>query len=365
MQDYETWLDKARERLKALEMELVDPSVYSDRRESARKNRAYARQKDLVEALQALAGKIRERQEAERLCEDPLEDEDVRDLARGELESLDLEIPRMENQAKRLLLPPDEDANRGVILEIRAGTGGEEAALFAAELFRMLQRHAESRSWKTSLIDSHPTGSGGMKEIIASMEGEGVFGRLRYESGVHRVQRVPLTESAGRIHTSAVTVAVLPSAEEVDVEIDQEDIRVDRFRSSGPGGQSVNTTDSAIRITHIPTGEVVSCQDEKSQHKNLAKAMKVLRSRLLQRERERQEQERSDQRRMMVGSGDRSEKIRTYNFPQNRVTDHRIGFTLYSLDRFMEGEMDEMLDALIEEDEAKRLHELFDPSGSS
>jgi len=362
-EEYGEWLETAQDRLKTLEAELADPTIYADRRESAKKSKEYARQKDLVEALQGLVQLFRRQVEAEEVIEDPEEEEELKELAQEELDALSEEIPGMEDRAKGLLLPTDEDEDRGVILEIRAGTGGEEAALFAADLFRMYQRYADGRSWKTSLVTSHSTGSGGMKEIIASLGGERVYGRLRYESGVHRVQRVPVTESSGRIHTSAVTVAVLPEAEEVDIDIDPEHIRVDRFRSSGPGGQSVNTTDSAIRVTHLPTGEVVSCQDEKSQHKNLAKAMKVLRSRLLQRERARQEEERSEIRRQQVGSGDRSEKIRTYNYPQNRVTDHRIGMTLYSLDRFMEGEMGEMLTALSEANESKRLHAFLDRSG--
>jgi peptide chain release factor 1 len=242
-----------------------------------------------------------------------------------------------------------------VILEIRAGTGGEEAALFAASLFRMYSRYAESQRWRVEIMSSNPTGLGGFKEIIMLIEGRGAYSRLKFEGGVHRVQRVPVTEGSGRIHTSAVTVAVLPEADEVDIQIDPKELRIDVFRSSGPGGQSVNTTDSAVRITHIPTGLVVSCQDEKSQHKNKAKGLKILRARLLEKKQEQQQSEIAATRKLMVGSGDRSERIRTYNFPQGRMTDHRINFTLYKLDRVMEGELDELFDALITHYQAEAL----------
>jgi peptide chain release factor 1 len=256
------------------------------------------------------------------------------------------------------LLPRDAADERAAMLEIRAGTGGDEAALFGGDLFRMYQRYAEAQGWKVELISASASDSGGFKEAIASVEGKGVFAKLKFESGVHRVQRVPATESGGRIHTSAATVAVLPEAEEVDVQIDDKDLRIDIYRSSGPGGQSVNTTDSAVRIVHIPTGLVVIQQDEKSQHKNKAKAMKVLRTRLYEAERERLHQERAGARKSMVGSGDRSERIRTYNFPQGRVTDHRINLTLHRLPEILEGDMDELIGALIAEDEAERLASL-------
>jgi peptide chain release factor 1 len=270
----------------------------------------------------------------------------MRELAKEEIALLRTRKEALESRLKYLILPKDPNDAKNVILEIRAGTGGEEAALFAASLFRMYSRYAESRGWRVEIMNSNPTGLGGFKEIIALVEGRGAFSRLKFEGGVHRVQRVPVTEGSGRIHTSAVTVAVLPEADEVEIVIDPKEIRVDVYRSSGPGGQSVNTTDSAVRITHIPTGLVVTCQDEKSQHKNRAKALKVLRARLLEKRQEEQRSEIAATRKLMVGSGDRSERIRTYNFPQGRLTDHRINFTLYKLERVMEGELDEVLDAL-------------------
>jgi peptide chain release factor 1 len=282
----------------------------------------------------------------EVILQDETEDKELRELARQELEELELKKKELDKQIRLLLNPKDPKDNKNIILEIRAGTGGEEAALFAADLFRMYSKYAEKERWRVQVIDAHPTGMGGFKEIIATIEGKGVYSKLKYERGTHRVQRIPVTEASGRIHTSAVTVAVLPEAEEIEVEINPDDIRVDVFRSSGPGGQSVNTTDSAVRITHIPTGLVVSCQDEKSQHKNKAKALKVLRARLLDKLEQEQQEKISQDRKNQVGSGDRSERIRTYNFPQNRVTDHRIGLTLYKLDSIMEGELDELLEAM-------------------
>ena len=261
----------------------------------------------------------------------------MRELAKNEIETLKEQLSQIEEEIRVLLLPKDPNDEKNTFLEIRAGTGGEEAALFAADLFRMYAKLAEIMGWKVEIMGEHPTGMGGYKEIIALIEGKGAYSKLKYESGVHRVQRVPATEAQGRLHTSAVTVAVLPEAEEVDIVIDPEEIRVDVFRSSGPGGQSVNTTDSAIRVTHLPTGLVVSCQDEKSQHKNKAKALKVLRARLLDLKVKEQQDKISEDRKSQVGSGDRSERIRTYNFPQNRLTDHRIGLTLYQLDTIMEG----------------------------
>ena len=289
-------------------------------------------------------------------------DPDMKAMAEEEAAALKKRLPELERTVKRMLLPKDAADEKNAILEIRAGTGGDEAALFAADLFRMYQRYAAEHGWRFEIMELSDTGIGGYKEAIATVSGRGVFARLKFESGVHRVQRVPATEAQGRIHTSAATVAVLPEAEEFDVKIDEKDLRIDVFRSSGPGGQSVNTTDSAVRITHIPTGVVVSQQDEKSQHKNKAKAMKILRARLYDAERQRRDDARAADRKGQVGSGDRSERIRTYNFPQSRVTDHRINLTLYKLDEVMEGRgLDEIIDALTADDEAGRLAELAEP----
>ncbi len=282
-------------------------------------------------------------------------DEELRQMAAEELRENEAALGSAERRLALALLPRDAADERAAMLEIRAGTGGDEAALFGGDLFRMYQRYAERQGWRVELISSSSSDAGGFKEVVASVTGQGVFARLKFESGVHRVQRVPATEAGGRIHTSAATVAVLPEAEDVDVRIEDKDLRIDVYRSSGPGGQSVNTTDSAVRITHLPTGLVVIQQDEKSQHKNKAKALRVLRTRLYEAERERLHQERAGARKSMVGSGDRSERIRTYNFPQGRVTDHRINLTLHRLPEILEGEMDELVGALIAEDEAERL----------
>ena len=284
------------------------------------------------------------------------DDAEIRDMAREEIAHIKTRLPEAERALALALLPRDAADERAAMLEIRAGTGGDEAALFAGDLLRMYQRYADSQGWRVELISASPSEMGGYKEVVASVEGRGVFARLKFESGVHRVQRVPATEAGGRIHTSAATVAVLPEAEEVDVKIDEaKDLRIDIYRSSGPGGQSVNTTDSAVRIVHIPTGLTVIQQDEKSQHKNKAKALKVLRTRLYEAERERLHAERAGARKSMVGSGDRSERIRTYNFPQGRVTDHRINLTLHRLPEILQGEMEDLIGALIAEDEAERL----------
>jgi peptide chain release factor 1 len=281
--------------------------------------------------------------ENRELLEDP--DPGIRELAHAEIESLGAEGQGIEAELHEILAPKDPDDARSVVLEIRAGAGGDEAALFSSDLFRMYSRYAEGAKWKVDPLSISETGTGGLKEVIAEVRGKGAFGRLKFESGVHRVQRVPVTESQGRIHTSTVTVAVLPEAEGVDVELDeQKELRIDVYRSSGPGGQSVNTTDSAVRITHLPTGLVVTCQDEKSQHKNKARALKILRARLLDREQQRRREERAQERRGQIGTGDRSERIRTYNFPQNRVTDHRLNLTVHKLDRILEGELDELID---------------------
>jgi peptide chain release factor 1 len=287
-----------------------------------------------------------------------LDDPEMRDMAAEEAEEIRRRLPEAERALALKLLPRDAADDRPAMLEIRAGTGGDEAALFAGDLFRMYQRYAETQGWRVELISASASDVGGFKEVVASVTGQGVFAKLKFESGVHRVQRVPATESGGRIHTSAATVAVLPEAEDVDVHIEDKDLRIDVYRSSGPGGQSVNTTDSAVRITHLPSGLVVIQQDEKSQHKNKAKALKVLRTRLYELERERLASERAGARKSMVGSGDRSERIRTYNFPQGRVTDHRINLTLHRLPEILEGQLDELIGALISEDEAERLASL-------
>jgi peptide chain release factor 1 len=316
-----------------------------------------------LEPVAAAAAEVRrlraELQVLSELSEDGEAEAEIREMAAQEAGEIRDTLPQAERALAVALLPRDAADERSAILEIRAGTGGDEAALFAGDLFRMYHRYAEDRGWRIELISANAADLGGYKEVVASVTGQGVFARLKFESGVHRVQRVPATESGGRIHTSAATVAVLPEAEEVDVQIDEKDLRIDVFRSSGPGGQSVNTTDSAVRITHLPTGLVVSQQDEKSQHKNKAKAMKVLRARLYELERERVDSARAGARKSMVGSGDRSERIRTYNFPQGRVTDHRIGLTLHRLPEILEGPgLDELVSALIAEDEAARLAQL-------
>jgi peptide chain release factor 1 len=322
----------------------------------ARLSKEYSDLTPIAESILALRRRRAEIADLESIIADPKSDPEMRALAESEREALRQEIPALEQKIKVLLLPKDEADTKNAIIEVRAGTGGEEAALFAAELFRMYQRYADQRRWRFEVMHVSETGIGGFKEAIASVAGRDVFARLKFETGVHRVQRVPETEAGGRIHTSAATVAVLPEAEEFDVAIEDKDLRIDVFRSSGPGGQSVNTTDSAVRITHLPSGIVVSCQDEKSQHKNKAKAMKILRARLYEAERARREAERAAQRRGQIGTGDRSERIRTYNFPQGRVTDHRINLTLYKLDRVLSGEsLDEVIEALIAEDQATRL----------
>jgi peptide chain release factor 1 len=321
----------------------------------ARMSKEYSELTPIAEAIAELYKARAERHDLAAMLADP----EMKDLAEAELEALDRRLPELERAIQILLLPKDEADEKNAILEVRAGTGGEEAALFAAELFQMYQRYAALRGWRFETMDVSETGIGGYKEATASITGRSVFARLKYESGVHRVQRVPATEAGGRIHTSAATVAVLPEAEEVDIQIDEKDLRIDVFRSSGPGGQSVNTTDSAVRITHLPTGLVVIQQDEKSQHKNKAKAMRVLRSRLYDAQRSALDAERAANRKSQVGSGDRSERIRTYNFPQGRVTDHRINLTLYKIDKVMNGEgLDEIIDPLIAADEAERLSEL-------
>jgi peptide chain release factor 1 len=346
-------LDSVIERFDVVETQL---STGPEPEEFVRLSKEYADLAPVVEAARELREVHDERVGLNDILGDSDGDEEMMALAEGELAELDERIETIEKRLKLLLLPRDAADARNAILEIRAGTGGEEAALFAGDLFRMYQRYADLQKWKVEVMSMNEADMGGYKEIIASISGKGVFARLKFESGVHRVQRVPETESGGRIHTSAATVAVLPEAEDVDVEIEEKDLRVDVYRASGPGGQSVNTTDSAVRITHLPTGLVVTQQDEKSQHKNRAKAMKVLRSRIYEAERQRLDALRAADRREQVGSGDRSERIRTYNFPQGRVSDHRINLTLYKLDKIMEGEgVDEIVDALITDYQTRQL----------
>ncbi len=344
------------ERHAELEALLSRQDILSNPKEYQKVAKEHAELSPIVEALRRYRRAQEELQANQEMLRQE-QDPEMRELIREDMARLKDELETTEAELKRMLVPKDPNDEKNVILEIRAGTGGDEAALFAADLFRMYTRYAENRGWKVEILDSHPTGIGGFKEVIAAINGKGAFSRLKFERGVHRVQRVPETESQGRIHTSAVTVAVLPEAEEVDVEIDPNDLRIDVFRSSGPGGQSVNTTDSAVRITHLPTGLVVTCQDEKSQHKNKAKAMKVLRARLLDMMRSEQEAKIAQERKSQVGTGDRSERIRTYNFPQNRVTDHRINLTLYKLEEVLEGGLDQVIDPLIAAAQAEAVKE--------
>jgi peptide chain release factor 1 len=329
----------------------VDPQTF------ARASKEYADMAPVVDSIRQLQRAEKEAADLASLVTEPTTDAEMRSLAEAELKALKEQLPELERRVKVMLLPKDEADERNAILEVRAGAGGDEASLFAAELFRMYLRYAELRGWKVEILGISETGLGGYREAAMAINGRGVFARLKFESGVHRVQRVPATEGSGRIHTSTATVAVLPEAEDVDIHIDDKDLRIDVFRASGPGGQSVNTTDSAVRVTHLPTGVVVQQQDEKSQHKNKAKALKVLRARLYDMERAAREAERAATRKGQVGTGERSEKVRTYNFPQNRVTDHRINLTLHKIDRVMAGELDEIIEALIADDEASRLAE--------
>jgi peptide chain release factor 1 len=337
-----------------LEERLIDPAVLGSRKDFARLAKERADLEPIVAAYRDWKKLTQEVEGHRALLESS--DIDVRQLAKDELPGLREQVDALEERLRVLLLPKDPNDDRNIVLEIRAGTGGEEASLFAAALFRMYSRYAEAQGWRVETLSANATGLGGFKEIIALVEGQGAYSQLKFEGGVHRVQRVPVTEASGRIHTSAVTVAVLPEAEDVEVAIDEaKELRIDVYRSSGPGGQSVNTTDSAVRVTHLPTGLVVSCQDEKSQHKNKAKALKILRARLLERAQAEQQAAEAESRRNMVGSGDRSERVRTYNFPQGRVTDHRINLTLYSLDRVLDGDLAPLIDGLITHHQAEQL----------
>lgn len=349
--DFEEKLENIIKQHLDLEKKIADPSSMNQQ-EFAELSKEYSDRQPIVELAKEYLSAFAEQGDLEEMLEDP----EMKDMAEEELEEIKKKLPDLEKKIQIALLPKDKADAKNAILEIRAGTGGEEAALFAGNLFRMYQRYAEKRGWRMEIMSISETGIGGVKEVSANITGKDVFARLKFESGVHRVQRVPETETSGRVHTSAATVAVLPEAEEVDVHIDEKDLRIDVFRASGPGGQSVNTTDSAVRITHLPTGIVVSQQDEKSQHKNRAKAMKVLMARIYDAERAKADAERAADRKSQVGSGDRSERIRTYNYPQGRVSEHRINLTLYKINEIIDGgELDEIIDALTAEDQAERL----------
>lgn len=350
-------LQHLEDRYEELNALMSNPEIINNPVELQKHAKAQAELTDIVETFRNYKKVVNELDEAKAMLDEKLEPE-MKEMVQQEIEELEEKREKLEEELKILLLPKDPNDEKNVIMEIRAGAGGEEAGLFAGDLYRMYTRYAENKGWKTELMSAHYSDLGGFKEVIFLVQGQGAYSKLKFESGVHRVQRVPTTESGGRIHTSTATVAVLPEAEEVDVQIDPNDLRIDVFCSSGPGGQSVNTTQSAVRVTHIPTGLVVSCQDEKSQHKNKDKALKVLRARLLERAQSEQAGELAQARKSQVGTGDRSERIRTYNFPQGRVTDHRIGLTLHKLDQVLLGELDEIIDALITTDQAEKLKQV-------
>lgn len=356
----ETVRDKFEELINdydRLSKKISDPEVMNDSQKYQKLLRQHARLKKLVDKYKRYKDLKQQAEEAEEMIE-LSEDSEMQELAEEELEMIKPELDKLAEELPLLLIPDDPDDEKNVIVEIRSGAGGDEAALFAGDLYRMYSRYSEKQNWKVEVLSSSESGVGGFKEIIFNVEGDSIYSRLKYESGVHRVQRVPSTESSGRIHTSTATVAVLPEAEEVDIDIDENDLKIDFFRSSGPGGQSVNTTDSAVRITYTPMDITVSCQDEKSQHKNKARAMKILRARVREKLEQEKQDERAEARKSQVGSGDRSEKIRTYNFPQGRVSDHRINLTIHQLDDVLDGQIDQIIEPLIEEDKKKKLEKL-------
>src|ERR671936_922728 len=350
-------LRQIEERSQEIARILADPAIFSQPPEYARLRKEHADTLEIVEKFAEYRDVLKRLGEARHILSEG-GDRELSELAQADIDELTVRQTALEEELKRLLLPRDPNDDKNVFVEIRAGAGGDEAALFAAELSRMYTKYAESKRWKVEVMDASPTGQGGLKEVILFLQGRGAWSRLKFERGVHRVQRVPVTESAGRIHTSTVTVAVLPEAEDVDVKVAEKDLRVDVYRSSGPGGQGVNTTDSAVRITHIPTGLVVTCQDERSQLKNRAKAMRVLKARLLERAQEEQQAAMAADRRSQVGTGERSERIRTHNFREGRVTDHRIGLTLHRLPEILEGDLDDIIDALTAAEQAERLHKV-------
>ena len=356
MFDLEEKLEEKYEEYQKLNKKISDPEVMNDSNKYQKLLKRHAKLKELIEYYNEYKEIKEGIKEAEEMIED--DDSEMQELAEMELAELRPRLEELENKLPIMLLPHNPDDEKNVIVEIRAGAGGDEAGLFAADLFRMYTRYAEDNSWKWELMNANESGVGGFKEVIFSIEGKEVYKKLKYESGVHRVQRVPSTESSGRIHTSTATVAVLPEAEDVEVDIDTNDLKIDYYRSSGPGGQSVNTTDSAVRITHEPSGLVVSCQDEKSQHKNKAKAMRVLRARLKEKREKEKQEERAEARKSQIGSGERSEKIRTYNFPQGRVSDHRINLTEHKLEQILDGDLDIIIEPLIEEDTLKKLEKV-------
>ncbi len=349
--------EEIKEKFKKLEEQLQDPAILSNQEKYVAIAQEYKELKGLVEKINRFENLMNELKNVDAMLEEE-QDEEMKEFLKEEKARIEAELEKLDREIKFSLVPQDPEDAKNAIMEIRAGTGGEEAALFARDLFRMYTKYAEKKGWKVSVTDLHETPLGGYKEVIFMIEGRGVYGRLKYESGVHRVQRIPVTETGGRIHTSSASVVVLPEAEEQEIEISPDELKIETFRASGPGGQHVNVTDSAVRITHLPTGIVVACQDERSQHKNRAKALRILRARLQDLYRKEREKEIGSKRKSYIGTGDRSEKIRTYNFPQNRVTDHRINLTIYNLEGILDGDLDEILDKLHEVELEKKLKEL-------